>query len=467
MIPLAQLRPTRGELREMLRLATPVVIAQVGLMLMGVVDTAMVGRVSPATIAAVALGHIYWVNLTIPGIGILLVLDPVVSQAVGAKDAVAIARGVQRGVLLALALAVPTSLLLVPGEVFFGLLRQPAEVTPIAATFSRWSIIGVVPFYLFVVLRQSLQAMAKVRPVVLSIVAANLLNAGLNWVLIYGHLGAPALGAVGSALSTVMSRWMMLGLLVALGWRQLAPALLPWRAESWGRGPMLRMVRIGLPIGFQQWLEVAVFAAGAVFIGWFGTVPLAGHEIALNLAALTFMVPMGISAAAAAMVGRAIGRRDLAAARRDAVAAIAVGVLFMTAAAFAFVGFPVTLASLFVSDPGTVEMAASLILIAGVFQVFDGIQGVSAGVLRGTGDTRVPMLLHLGGFWGIGIPLSLGLGFGLHLGPRGIWWGYVGSTLSVAVLQLLRVRWRLAQDIRRLEIDESSEYAVVVDAPEE
>ncbi|HVT38280.1 MAG TPA: MATE family efflux transporter [Gemmatimonadaceae bacterium] len=457
---LAELRPTRGELREMVRLASPVVLAQVGIMLMGVVDTAMVGRVSPATIAAVALGHIYWVNVTIPGIGILLVLDPVVSQAVGAKDPEGVARGVQRGVLLALVMSVPTALLLIPGEFFLNFLRQPAEVAPIAATFARWSIMGVVPFYLFVVFRQSLQAMAAVRPVVLSIVVANIVNAALNWVLIYGHFGLPALGAVGSAISTVVSRFLMLAMLITLGWHELHSALVPWRKQSWLLAPMRRMVRIGLPVGFQQWLEIAVFAFGAVTIGWFGAVPLAGHEVALNLAALTFMVPMGIAAAAAAMVGRAIGRRDLAAARRDAVAAIAVGVGFMSLAALAFLLFPRSLARLFVSDPDTVAMASSLIAIGGLFQVFDGIQGVVTGVLRGTGDTRIPMLLHLGGFWGIGIPLSLVLAFGLHMGPPGVWWGFVGSLATVATVQLLRVRWRLAQDIQRLRIDETQEYAL-------
>lgn len=447
----------------MLRLASPVVLAQVGLMLMGVVDTAMVGRVSPATIAAVALGHIYWVNLTILGIGILLVLDPVVSQAFGANDGEGVARAIQRGVLLALAMSIPTSLLLIPGELFFGLLRQPAEVTPIAATFTRWSIAGVVPFYVFVVLRQSLQAMASVKPIVVAIIAANAVNAVLNWLLIYGHGGLPALGATGSAISTVISRWIMLAITLVLAWPRLHAALRPWRAESWRVKPMLRMLRIGLPVGFQQWLEIGVFAFGAVAIGWFGAKPLAGHEIALNLAALTFMVPLGVSAAAAAMVGRAIGRRDLPAARRDAVAALAVGVGFMLVAAIVFLLAPRTLAMIFVSDPETVAVAASLIAIAGLFQVFDGIQGVVTGVLRGTGVTRVPMLLHLGGFWGLGIPLSLFLAFQMRMGPRGIWWGYVGSLSAVAIMQLLRARWRLTQDIQRLRIEETQEYLVAAE----
>src|SRR5258707_749653 len=143
MIPLAALRPTRGELREMLRLASPVVLAQVGIMMMGVVDTAMVGRVGPTTIAAVALCHIYWMVLVVFGMGLLYVLDPVVSQAVGAGDAEGVARGVQRGIILALLVSVPTALLLIPGEFFFGFLRQPGEVVPIAASISRWAILGV------------------------------------------------------------------------------------------------------------------------------------------------------------------------------------------------------------------------------------------------------------------------------------------------------------------------------------
>lgn len=456
MTSLAQLRPTRGELREMLRLAGPVVFAQVGIMMMGVVDTAMVGRVSPSTIAAVALGHVYWVNLMLPGLGLLLVLDPIISQAVGAKDGEAIARGIQRGIILALALSIPCSLLLIPGELFFGFLRQPPDVTPIAATFSRWSMLGVLPFYLFIVFRQSLQAMNQTRAVVIAIVVANVMNVVLNWALIYGHAGLPALGAVGSAISTVISRWTMLAVIVAIGWRELHSAIMPWRTESMRLEPLLKMIRVGLPVAFQQWLEVAVFAMGAVWIGWFGTVPLAGHEIALNLASITFMVPLGVGSAAAAIVGRAIGRGDLAAAKRDAVAALVVGVTFMVMAAGLFLAIPGTIAAIFASDSATVAMAAALIPIAGLFQIFDGIQVVALGVLRGTGDTRIPMFLHLGGFWGIGIPLSLVLGFTVGMGPQGIWWGYVGSLAAVAVMQLMRVRWRLGQDIQRLRIDGES-----------
>jgi MATE family multidrug resistance protein len=327
----------------------------------------------------------------------------------------------------------------------------------VAASWARWSILGALPFYLFVALRQSLQAMASVRPVVTAIVVGNFVNVAFNWLLIYGNAGFPALGAIGSAISTVIGRWVMLGVIVWSGRALLVPALRPWLPESFRLRPILRMVAIGAPVAFQQWLEIGVFSGGAVVLGWFGATALAAHEIALNLAAMTFMVPLGLSAAAASMVGRAIGRSDMAAARRDAVAAIAVGLCFMTCAALVFAFLPDALASLFITDPATLALAASLIAIGAVFQMFDGIQGVATGVLRGTADTRVPMLIHLGGFWMVGAPAGLWLALRTPLGPRGVWWGYVAGLVTVAALQLWRVRWRLSRDIGRLRIEECAE----------
>ena len=438
----------------MVRLASPVVLAQVGIMLMGVVDTAMVGRIGADAVAAVALGHIYWINLTILGVGILMALDPVVSQAFGAGDAAGVRRGVQRGVVLALLLTVPTSLALMPGEWLFAVLRQPASVTPVAARWARVSALGTLPFFLFVALRQSLQAMGSVRPVVAAIVVGNAVNVGLNWLLIYGRAGFPALGAVGSSVSTVIGRWVMLAILLWSGRALLVRALRPWLPESFAMRPLARMVAIGAPVAFQQWLEIAVFGGGALVLGWFSATALAAHEIAISLAAMTFMVPLGLSAAAASMVGRAIGRGDMPAARRDAVAAIAVGLGFMTVAALVFAWYSRALAGLFIADPETLAMAASLIAIAAAFQVFDGIQGVATGVLRGTADTRVPMLIHLGGFWGVGAPLGLLLALRTSLGPRGVWWGYVAGLFTVAALQLWRVRWRLAGNVERLQVEQ-------------
>jgi MATE family multidrug resistance protein len=246
----------------------------------------------------------------------------------------------------------------------------------------------------------------------------------------------------------------MFGVVVWAARRELKPALRPWLPESWKLGPLWRMVAVGAPVALQQWLEVAAFAGGAVVIGWIGVAELAAHEITINLAALTFMVPLGLSAAAAAMVGRAIGRGDMAAARRDSVAALGVGVFFMATVSLVFLVFPSALASIFLHEPVAHAIATSLITIAGIFQIVDGIQAVCGGILRGTADTRIPMLLHLGGFWVLGAPLGLFLAFPMGLGARGVWYAFAGSLLVVATLQLARVRWRLSRDVRRLQIDD-------------
>ena len=221
--------PRSGELRAMLRLAVPVVLVQVGMMLMGVVDTVMVGHLAPGDssvgLASVALGHLYFFGIGVFGMGTLMVLDPVVAQAVGARDAAAVARGIQRGVLLAVILAVPSiAVLLVAGPVL-GLAHQPAEVVPIAAAYTVRLAPGVLPFFLFIVFRQSLQALHRTTAILISILVANLVNAGLNWLLIFGHGPTPPMGVLGSAWATTVSRWLLAGLLVALSWKDLRPHL--------------------------------------------------------------------------------------------------------------------------------------------------------------------------------------------------------------------------------------------------
>ena len=201
--------PTRSDLRAMLQLALPVAAVQLGIMAMGVTDTIMVGHLSPAALAAVALGNLYFFIAGIFGQGTLMALDPVISQAVGARDEEAISRALQRGLVVALALTVFTCATFVPVEWVLRALRQPAEVIPDAASYVRIAIPGVFPFYAFVVFRQSLQAMHRVAPVLWTVLLANLLNAGLNWVFIYGNLGSPALGVAGSSIATSVSRWAM------------------------------------------------------------------------------------------------------------------------------------------------------------------------------------------------------------------------------------------------------------------
>ena len=448
--------PRRADLAAMFRLAVPVVVVQVGMMLMGVVDTMVVGRVSAEALAAVALGNLAVMTVSAFAIGLLLALDPVVAQAVGARDEPAVRRAVQRGLLLAAGVTIPATLLLLPVEPVLTLLRQPPGTVPIAAGYVHRCLPGLLPFFGFVVLRQTLQAHERMRPIVVNIIAANLLNLVLDIVLVFGLLGAPAMGAFGSAWATTVSRYVLfLGLLVA-DRRELLPLLSRVDPEALRLQPLLAMARLGAPIGIQIQLELAAFGVIGLLMGGLGTIEIAAHQVAINLASLTFMVPLGVASASAVRVGHAVGRADDHEARRAAASAMVCGAGFMACTALLFLALPRALAGVYTSDVQVVALAAALIPIAGVFQIFDGVQVVSSGILRGLGDTRAPMVINVLGFWLVGMPVSLGLAFPLELGPRGLWWGLVAGLAAVAALLLLRIARRLSRPMARVVVDEPS-----------
>jgi MATE family multidrug resistance protein len=440
------------ELRAMIALAVPVVLVQVGFMSMGVVDTLMVGRVSARVLAAVALGNLYFFNVSIFAVGTLMALDPIVAQAVGAGDVEGVSRAMQRGLLLSLGLSVLTSALLAPAAPLLRALHQPAEIIDDAAAYVKISIAGIVPYLAFVVLRQSLQAMHRVAPVVWTMIVANLTNAGFNWVFVYGHLGSPALGVAGSSIATAISRWVMTILLLVVAWPDLRPNLRPMRAGIAEWAPLRRMLRIGAAIGGQQALEVGAFGAIGLLMGVLGTLEMAAHQIAITLAALTFMVPLGVGSAVAVRVGHAIGARDDAQARTAIRAGYVCGVGFMMLTGLTFLTFPRLLAHAFTNDLRVVSLASVLIPIAGVFQVFDGGQAVGAGVLRGAGDTTAPLVTMLAAYWLVGVPVSAYLGFRTDLRAAGLWWGFVVSLAAVAIFLFLRIRVVFARDVERVTV---------------
>ncbi|HVQ27480.1 MAG TPA: MATE family efflux transporter [Planctomycetota bacterium] len=448
----------REEIRQQARLALPVVLVQVGLMSLNVVDNIMVGHVegdAARQIAAVSVGGLYvWLFMG-ASMGILMALDPLVAQAAGAGDHDSIARSMQRGLLLALLLSVPIGLIVLFVEPVLRSWGQADDVVPLAATFARWQVWSVPAFLGFVVLRQSLQALHRLRPIVLAIVVGNVVNALLDWVLIHGHLGLPALRSEGCAIATSLSRWLMFALLLGTGWPALARYLRPVRREA-ARWPLLlRQLRLGLPIGVMYLMEMGAFAFVTVTMGSIGATQVAGHQLTLNLASLSFMVPLGISAAASVRVGHAVGRRDHAGMRRATGVAIVAGAATMAVFAAVFALAPRLLARCYTDDAGVIAMVALLLPVAAAFQVFDGIQIVCGGVLRGCGDLRVPMLIHLAGFWLLGIPLSLALAFRAGMGPRGLWAGLAVALAFVAAVLLLRVRWRSETLPDRVRVDDA------------
>ena len=427
----------------MFALAAPVVVAELGWMTMGLVDTLMVGRIGPEAIGAVGIGSSVFIGLVIFAMGLLLGLDTLVSHAYGAGRLDDCHRWLLHGVVLSLVITVPITGLLLLCEQALGRWGIDPTVAELAGPYLHIVTWSVLPLLLYASFRRYLQGMGIVRPVMIALTLANIANVVTNWILIFGKLGAPALGVRGAAWATVASRIVMAGFLlvvIVVRERGRRPGLFETRVTIEGAW-LRKLFSLGLPAAVQVTLEVGVFAAATALAGRLTPVSLAAHQIAINIAAFTFMVPLGVSSAGAVRVGQAIGRRDAAGAARAGWTAILFGVLFMTCAAAAFVLIPSALIGAFTSDTRVLQAGVSLLFVAAVFQVFDGLQGVSTGVLRGLGDTRTPMFWNLAGHWVIGLPLGYTLCFGLGLGVVGLWWG-LSTGLMVCGVALLLVWWR-------------------------
>jgi MATE family multidrug resistance protein len=424
----------------MFTLAVPVVFAELGWITMGMVDVLMVGRLSPEAIGAVGIGSSLFFGCTVFAMGLLLGLDTLVSQAFGAGRVDECHRWLLHGIVLTLVMAPLFTLLLFGVASMLDRWGIDPGVLVLLRQYFRVLIWSLVPLLFYATFRRYLQGMGVVRPVMAALVLANVINLFFNWVLIFGHFGAPALGVRGSAWATVFARVVMAGVLlgvIVVRERGRRPGLFetPLRIE---RARMRRLVALGFPAAGQMTLEVGVFAAATALAGRLAPVALAAHQIAINFAAFTFMVPLGVSSAGAVRVGHAVGRRDAHAAARSGWTALLFGAGFMGCAALVFLTVPRLLIGAFTSDPRVLAVGASLLGIAAVFQLFDGIQGVATGVLRGLGDTRTPMLWNLAGHWFIGLPLCYTLCFTFGYGVRGLWWG-LSSGLIICGVALLFV----------------------------
>jgi multidrug resistance protein, MATE family len=433
-----------AELRALLALAIPVVLSELGWMTMSVVDVVMVGKLGPAAIGAVGLGNAIYYAPSLFGIGLLLGLDTLVSRSWGARDFDDCHRSLAQAMYIALAFT-PVLMLFI---VFARPLFTGRGVDPLVGALTRsyagilnW---GTLPLLVYGGFRRYLQGVARVQPVTFALVSANLVNLAGNWVLIYGRLGMPALGVRGSAISTVIARIYMAGVLVYFAWqheRGRGHSLFAnWPGPDWTR--IRALLDLGIPAAFQVVLEVAAFGAATILAAHLGAVSLAIHEIVLNCAAYTYMVPLGVSAAGAVAVGHAIGAGNPAKARRVGWMAIALGVGFMVFAALLFIVTPRPIIAIYSRDARVLALGAHILLIVAAFEVFDGAQSVATGVLRGLGETKIPMLMNFGGYWLFGLPLGALLCFDLHWGLSGIWTGLTVALITIAVL--LVMRWRIA-----------------------
>jgi MATE family multidrug resistance protein len=244
----------------------------------------------------------------------------------------------------------------------------------------------------------------------------------------------------------------MLLTLVGISWPLIRPYLRPLRRDALDIEPLLRMCRLGIPIGIQFFLEFGVFGAIGILMGTLGTIPMASHQVAINLASVTFMMALGVTQATTVLVGQAVGAGDPQGARRSAGAGLLIGATLMALNGVVFLSIPGLLARLYTPDPEVWALAATLIPVAGIFQIFDGLQAVGSGVLRGVGDTFAPMIVNLVGFWLIGLPISVYLAFPGGHGPLGLWWGMAAGLGAVALFLLIRVRIRFGKDLTRIPL---------------
>lgn len=409
----------------MLALAVPVVLAELAWVTMGIVDTFMVGPLGAEAIGAVGIGSSVFMGVCVFAMGMLLGLDTLVAQSYGADRLDDCHRWLVHGIALSLALTIPVMAILFTLVATLHLWGLDARVLALSRDYLQVVSWSLLPLLLYASFRRYLQATGSVRPIMIALVLANVVNAVFNWVFIFGRFGLPASGVRGSAWATVLARvFMAAWLLLAIVYRE------------WGRNPglfhttlridpawMRRLSALGFPAAMQITLEVGVFATATALAGRLAPSALAAHQIALNMAAFTFMVPYGISSAGAVRVGQAVGRGDAAAVARAGWTALLFGAGFMSAAAVVFVTCGRFLIGAFTPDPDVIRAGVSLLAIGAVFQLCDGLQGVATGILRGLGDTRTPMIWNLTGHWLIGLPLGYALCFVLGLGVRGLWWG--------------------------------------------
>src|SRR5256885_9297959 len=444
------LKALRPEFRPTIRLALPLVIAEVGWMTMGIVDTIMVGRLpnSAVAIGATGLGQSLYNSVVIFGGGLLLGMDTLVSHAYGREDH----RDARRWLVNGLCIAFLLTPILMLGVSLWPTLMQlfgisPELVDPMRP-FLRALNWGTLPLLTYFGLRRYLQAINVVYPIMFALISANVANAFGDWVLIYGHLGFRAMGITGSGWSTCLARiYMALVLLVTLVYVESKRRMPMWTgARRIELQRVLALLRLGTPAATQILFEIGAFSAATALCAKLGPVPLSGHEIALNCAAFTFMVPLGISSGAAVRVGQEIGRGDPGRAHLAGWSAVLLGAGFMSCTGLLFLLLPRPIARIFSPDPIVIRVGARLLMVAAVFQLFDGVQTVATGALRGSGDTRTPMLANLVAYWFIGLPAGSVLCFYFGWGALGIWIGLCTGLILIGLALLWTWHTRLRSE---------------------
>ena len=427
----------REQVKTTFLLAYPVMLSQLGQVAVGVADSMMVGRLGALELAASSLANsIFFVALMF-GIGISMGLTPLVSNAFGKGKTNQISRLFSNSLLINFLAGVALFGLVLLFSQSLSLLNQPKEVEALALPFLLIITASLVPLMVFQAFKQFVEGLSQTKQAMFITIAANLVNVFLNWLLIWGHWGFPELGFLGAAWATLISRVLMMVLmggyvLTSKRYRDFKIQIFRFK-PNWTL--CQRILKIGVPTGFQFIFEVSAFSAAAIMMGWISVNALAGHQIALNLASISYMMATGLATAGMIRVSHYIGKEDFKGMREAGMVAFGMAATFMFVCALLFFVLRFFLPTLYIDDPQVISLAASLLVLAGLFQLSDGIQVVGLGVLRGLEDVKVPTVVTFLAYWGLGLPLGYFLAFTMGLAEKGIWIGLlIGLTLTAGLL---------------------------------
>ncbi len=431
------LKSLKEEVFKTLSLAYPVIIGQLGIIMMGVVDSMMVGRLGPVSLAAASLGNSLIFIILIIGIGSSIVVSPIVAILVGGKRYSECGIYFRQSLVVNIALSLVMIIIILLGVNFIYLLKQPPEI--IDQTIVYMTIVGLsaFPLMIYQTYKQFIEGLSIMKPSMIISVLANLINAFANWILIFGKFGFPQLGIAGAAWATFASRVFMAMAIMFYVMRN--NKLKQYDVNFHFRGLdfkiIKKLLRLGLPSGFQYFFEVGAFSTAVIMIGWIGANELAAHQIAINLASSSFMAVLGISQAASIRVGNEMGEQSVYKIRKAGFTGIILGATAMFLAGITFIILNDFLPTLYISDKNVIEIASRLIIIAAMFQLSDGTQAVGIGVLRGLTDVKGPTIITFVAYWIISLPIAYLLAFNFNLGVDGVWFGLlIGLTASALML---------------------------------
>ena len=431
------------------QLAYPVIIGQLGIIMMGVVDSLMVGKLGAAPLAAAALGNSITFIVLIIGIGVSMAVTPLVAIAVGAHNFEDCGIYFRQSLLVNSIFSILLAVLIFFAADLIKYFDQPLEVQFQAESYMRILGFSSVPLMLFQTYKQFIEGLSVMRPAMIIALLANIINAFTNWLLIFGNWGFPALGLDGAGWATFASRGFMalaiIGFVMNNKFFKQYDVSFHFRSINW---PVIKKIlSLGLPSGFQYFFEVGAFSFAVIMVGWLGTQQQAAHQIAINLASISFMAVLGISAAGSIRVGNAVGKKDITETRRAGFTASFLGASIMFLSGIIFIFFRNFLPTLYVNDEVVISYASSLLIIAALFQISDGTQAVGIGILRGLTDVKIPTAITFIAYWIVGLPIGYLLGFNFELGVQGVWIGLLLGLTTSAILLTLRFNSRSKQII--------------------